>query len=67
MTEFGLDLQVGDRVRYIEGTTSWATRRGEVGTITAISADGTSGSLRADIMFDDGVESGVSVALLELA
>lgn len=61
------DFRVGDRVRYIEGTMSWGVRRGQVGTITAVFSDGTSGPLRADVMFDDGLERGVSAALLEVA
>jgi hypothetical protein len=61
------DFQVGDRVRYVEGILSGGLRRGQVGTITRIFTDGTSGPLRADVMFDDGVEPGVSIALLDLA
>lgn len=61
------DVQIGDRVRYVEGIRSGGPRRGQVGTITRIFTDGTSGPLRADVKFDDGVEPGVSVALLDLA
>jgi hypothetical protein len=60
-------LQVGDRVRYVEGLISGAKRRGQVGTITNIFSDGTSGPLHADVEFDDGVELGISIAVLELA
>jgi hypothetical protein len=61
------DFCVGDRVRYIEGTVSLALRKGQTGTVTAIFSDGTGGPLRADVMFDDGVECGVNAALLEIA
>jgi hypothetical protein len=60
-------LQVGDRVRYVEGLISGAKRKGAVGTITSVFSDGTGSPFRADVEFDDGVEEGVSVALLELA
>jgi hypothetical protein len=61
------DFQVGDRVRYVEGIRSGGLRRGQVGTVTRIFIDGTNGPLRADVKFDDGIESGVSIALLDLA
>jgi hypothetical protein len=61
------ELQVGDRVRYMVGLHSGALRRGQIGTITRIFTDGTSGPLQGDVEFDDGVEPGVSIALLELA
>jgi hypothetical protein len=61
------DFQVGDRVRYVEGIRSGGARRGQVGTISRIFTDGTSGPLRADVNFDDGIEPGVSIALLDLA
>jgi hypothetical protein len=67
MTESELDLQVGDRVRYMEGVHSGGLRRGQVGTITRIFSDGTSGPLRADVQFDDGLEPGISIALLQPA
>ena len=67
MTDPSTDFQVGDRVRYVEGVRSGCLRRGQAGTITRIFTDGTSGTLRADIRFDDGVEPGVSIALLDLA
>jgi hypothetical protein len=61
------ELRVGDRIRYMEGLQSGALRRGQIGTITRIFTDGTSGPLRADVGFDDGIDAGVSIALLELA
>jgi hypothetical protein len=61
------DFQIGDRVRYVEGIRSSGLRRGQVGTIIRIFTDGTSGPLRADVKFDDEVEAGVSIALLDLA
>jgi hypothetical protein len=65
MTDFAIDFQVNDRVRYREGTMSWGARKGQCGTVTAIFSDGTSGPGRADVKFEDGVERGVCVALLE--
>jgi hypothetical protein len=59
------DFQGGDRVRYVEGIHSGGPRR--VGTISRIFTDGTSGPLRADVKFDDGIEPGVSIALLDFA
>ena len=59
------EYRVGDRVRYRDGTQSWAARKRQVGTITAIFTDGTSGPGRADIFFDDGLERGANLALLE--
>lgn len=67
MADPSTDFHVGDRVRYVEGVLSGGPRKGQVGTITRIFTDGTSGPLRADIKFDDGVEPGVSIALLDLA
>ena len=67
MVDSSGELQVGDRVQYIEGTMSWGARRGQVGTVTTIFPDGPSGPSRADVQFDDGIEQGVSIALLELA
>ena len=59
--------QIGDRVRYLSGTMSSAARKGQIGIITAVFSDRANGLLRADIMFDDGLERGVSLALMELA
>jgi hypothetical protein len=61
MIESSSDLRVGDRVRYMAGTISGAARKGEVGTIVAISSDRTG----VDVTFDDGLERGVTAALLE--
>ena len=58
-------FHVGDRIRYIEGTTSAASRRGQVGTITATFSVGTDGPQRADVMFDDGLERGISLAMVK--
>jgi|SoiMethySBSTD1v2_1073268.scaffolds.fasta_scaffold546236_3 hypothetical protein len=63
MIESSSELRVGDRVRYAAGTVSGAARKGEAGTIVAISSDRTG----VDVMFDDGLERGVTAALLELA
>lgn len=63
MIESSSNLRVGDRVRYVAGTISGAARKGEAGTIVAISSDRTG----VDVMFDDGLERGVTAALLELA
>ena len=54
------EYQVGDRDCYREGTQSWAARKRQVGTITAIFADGISGPGRADIFFDDGIEGALT-------
>lgn len=59
------EYRVGDRVRYREGTQSWAARKRQVGTIIAIFTDGTNGPGRADIFFDDGLEKRANLALLE--
>ena len=59
------EYRVGDRVRYREGTQSWTAGKRQVGTITAIFTDGTSGPGSADIIFDDGLEKGANLALLE--
>lgn len=67
MADLSADFRVGDRVQYVEGTVSWGARKGQVGTVAAIFSGGTSGPHRADVKFEDGVERGVSIALLELA
>lgn len=67
MASTSTELQVGDRVRYREGTQSWAARKGQVGTITAIFSNGTSGPRRADVLFEDGLERGANLVLLEHA
>lgn len=67
MADLPTDFQIGDRVQYIEGTVSWGARKGQIGTVTAIYSDGTSGPSRADVQFDDEIERDVSIALLELA
>lgn len=67
MADLTHNFRVGDRVQYVEGTVSWGARKGQVGTLTALFSDGTGGPHRADVMFEDGLERGVSVALLELA
>ena len=63
MIESSSDLRVGDGVRYVAGTISGAARKGEVGTIVAISSDRTG----VEVIFDDSLERGVTAALLELA
>ena len=50
------DFQIGDRVRYVEGIRNGGLRRRQVGTITRIFTDGTSGPLWADVKFEDVVE-----------
>jgi hypothetical protein len=67
MIDAPIKLRVGDRIRYAEGTMSSIVRKGEAGVITAIFSDGTSGPQRADVMFEDGLERGVSLALFNLA
>jgi hypothetical protein len=57
MIESSPDLRVGDRVRYAAGTVSGTARKGEAGTIVAISPDRTG----VDVMFDDGLERGVTL------
>ena len=57
-------LQIGDRVRYLEGLVSGTRRRGQVGTIANMYS--AEGALRADVEFDDGTERGVSIALLDI-
>jgi len=63
MTDAWPGLRIGDRVRYVDGTVSGTARKGEIGTIAGMSSDRTG----VDVMFDDGLERGVTVALLELA
>ena len=58
-------FHVGDRIRYIEGTMSAASRRGQIGTIAATFSAGTDGPQRADVMFDDGLERGISLAMVK--
>ena len=60
-------FQAGDRIRYIEGTMSAASRRGQIGTIAATFSVGTDGPQRADVMFNDGLERGISLEIVKHA
>ena len=59
-------LQVGDRVKFREGAAGPA-RRSEIGIVTAVFSDETTGAFRANVRFSDGVQPGVKVDQLERA
>jgi hypothetical protein len=60
-----LQLKVGDRVKYKEGTISLANRGGEVGIVTAVFADEATGAFRANVRFSNGVQPAVRIDQLE--
>jgi hypothetical protein len=65
MTKAFLQLKVGDRVKYIGGTISLASRGGEVGIVTAVFSDDATGAFRANVRFSDGVQPAVRIDQLE--
>jgi len=58
-------LKVGERVKFREGAAGRASRGGEIGIVTAVFSDETTGAFRANVRFSDGVQPGVRIDQLE--